>query len=396
MDQSKQPSPYFVRRTLTPQNEAIEINDFAVVDDQVHPLREYWVTIKRHRWLILVTALAILMTAFFYSITRVPLYTAEATLLIERRAPQILKVQDARGEGDVNDYNNEFYKTQYEILKSPALAERVVREEGLASLPLFGGKGGAADADKPAGLVDGLKKTVKSWVKEVLPAKPKAEAPAPPADAVSPSMRLAGAYLSRLQIQPVAGTSLVKVRFTTPDAALSARLANAHANSYVRYGVDLRSETNEEAAEFLKQRLTELKERVEQSETALNSYRKDKGIITVDEKADVIIDRWMELNRNLTKAEAERIGLEAQIRAIHGHSYDEIPTVRENPVISVLKGELAKSEAEYASLSKEFKPGYPPLDNLKIRIDENRRRLQTGIQNEARKIEVAYTAPEKQ
>ena len=61
-------------------------------------------------------------------------------------------------------------------------------------------------------------------------------------------------------------------------------------------------------------------------------------------------------------------------------------------MISGLKGERAKLEAEYASLSKEFKPGYPPLDSLKSRIDENRRRLQSEIQSEVRKIEVAYNA----
>ena len=59
----------------------------------------------------------------------------------------------------------------------------------------------------------------------------------------------------------------------------------------MRYGNDLRSQTNSEAGEFLQQKLTELKERVEQSEAALNSYRKEKGIISVDDKSNVIIER---------------------------------------------------------------------------------------------------------
>jgi succinoglycan biosynthesis transport protein ExoP len=391
MEQTNQPSPYFIRRTVPLDKDVIDLNEFEVVADQVHPLREYWVTIKRHRWLIMISALAILLGAFFYSVTRVPLYTAESTILIERKAPQILKVQDARSDSaDYNDYNNEFYKTQYEILKSPALAERVIREEGLQNLPLFGGKGDKAAGNKPEGVIAGLKNSLKGWVKDYLPATP--TAPTTAVDQAASTVRLTGAYLSKLEIRPVAGTSLVKVKFTTPDAALSARLANAHANSYVRYGVDLRSQTNEEASESLKQRLTELKERVEQSETALNSYRKDKGIISVDEKENVILDRWMELNKSLNKAEADRIGLEAQIRSIRGRNYDEIPAVRESGVIAALKGELAKSEADYASLSKEFKPGYPPLDNLKNRIDDTRRRLQTEIQNEVKRIEVTYSA----
>ena len=317
MEPTNQPSPYFIRRTVQTEPKAIDIAAFTAVEEPVHPLYEYWVTIKRHRWLILISALAVLLFAFFYSVTRVPLYTAEATVLIERKAPQSLKVQDARDSMDY-DYNNEFYKTQYEILQSPALAERVIREEALQNHPLFGAKGGA---NKPDGAIEGLANSVKGWAKDYLPATPAAVAP-------SPTMRLAGDYLAKLEIRPVAGTSLVKIKFTTPDPALSARLANAHANSYLRYGVDLRVQSNDEASEFLKQRLTKFKERVEQSETALNSYRKNKGIIAVDEKENVIIDRWLDLTKNLNKAEAERIGLEAQIRSIHGGNFDEIPAVQ--------------------------------------------------------------------
>ena len=96
----------------------------------------------------------------------------------------------------------------------------------------------------------------------------------------------------------------------------------------MRYGIDLRSQTNSEASEFLQEKLTELKERVQQSEAALNSYRKEKGIISVDEKSNVIIERLLDLNKGLTAAEGERIAWEAQVRAVRGRSADEIPSVR--------------------------------------------------------------------
>src|SRR5207253_8920846 len=102
--------------------------------------------------------------------------------------------------------------------------------------------------------------------------------------------------------------SLVVIKFTTPDPALSTRLANAHASAYVRYGIDLRSQTNSEASEFLQEKLTELKERVQQSEAALNSYRKEKGIISVDDKSNIIIERLLDLNKGLTAAEGDQIG----------------------------------------------------------------------------------------
>lgn len=379
-----EPSPYFFRRTAPVEKSVIDLREFSVAQDPVVPLREYWLIVFRRRWLILICAFGLLFCAVLYSFTRTPLYTAEATLLIERRVPQVLKVQDARA--DSLDFNNmEFYKTQYEILKSRALAERVIRDEGLETNALF--TGGRDDKATESGLVARLWSGIKNWTGGSS-SKPNVKEAAP----AGTNTRLVGAYLSLLEVKPVSGTSLVQVKITTPDPALSARLANAHAFAYVRYGIDLRSQTNEEASVFLQQKLTELKDRVEQSEAALNSYRRDKGIISVDEKANVVVERLLDLNKSLTAAEGERIAVEAQVRAVQGRNVDELPTVLNSSVIGTLKGELGKLEAEYASLAKEFKPGYPPLDNLRTRVEETRRRLRSETQNQVRGIEATYQA----
>src|SRR5437773_1677480 len=380
MEQTNQPSPYFIRRTVRPENQTIDLHDFSVVEDQIHPLRDYWLIVKRHRWLILSCALALFIAATLYTFTRTPLYTAEATLLIERKVPQILKLRDTREDSGDDDYSSQFYKTQYEILKSRALAERVVRDEGLESHPVFGG--GKTNVTAKDGLVSGLLKELKNWAKGFMPAKPQPTPTAP--DPVPLSARLAGSYLSMLEVRPVAGTSLVVIKFTTPDPALSTRLANAHASAYVRYGIDLRSQTNSEASEFLQEKLTELKERVQQSEAALNSYRKEKGIISVDDKSNVIIERLLDLNKSLTAAESERIAWEAHVRAARERNAAEVPSVRNSAVIGSLKAELGKLEAEYASLAKEFKSGYPPWDNVKVRLDETRGRLSREVEKEGK------------
>ena len=164
-----EPSPYFIRGSQQPAApQTIDVSEYSTVEDQVHPLRDYWLMAKRHQWLIVSCALVTFIAAALYAFTRTPLFTAEATLLIERKVPQILNMRDARGEAaDSNDYNNEFYKTQYEILKSRALAERVVRDQGLENHPLFGG-GKAAESPK-RGLVAGFWHDLKNTVTGALP-----------------------------------------------------------------------------------------------------------------------------------------------------------------------------------------------------------------------------------
>jgi uncharacterized protein involved in exopolysaccharide biosynthesis len=70
-----------------------------------------------------------------------PTYTAEVMLLIERKPPRVLDRHEASAEIFVPD-DYDFYKTQYELLKSRALAAQVIRELQLHPQHLRGeGKG---------------------------------------------------------------------------------------------------------------------------------------------------------------------------------------------------------------------------------------------------------------
>jgi succinoglycan biosynthesis transport protein ExoP len=375
-------SPYLIRRNMpAAEPEVADLHEFMNVDDRTSPLTEYWQTIKRHCWLILVCGFILLAGAVLYTFTRTPLYTAQTVILIERKPPQVLKEKDALSESV--EYA-EYYKTQYEILKSRALASRVIREEGLEAHPVFAGD----KKDQRTGLVAGVWQGLKNRAAGFFQTKAEIPKGADPS-AINPT--LIDTYLAMLEIKPVRSTSLVDVVFHTPEPELSARLANAHAFAYVRYGLDLRSQTNEEAMEFLQKKLLELKERVEHSEASLNNYRRDKGIISLDDKENIVVNRLVDLNKRLTEAEAERISLQAQVQTIQKNKFDALPVITSSPVIQGMKQQIAKYEAEYASLAKEFKPGYPPLDNLKVRLDETRQHLRDEIRNEVKGIESAYT-----
>ena len=94
-----------------------------------------------------------------------------------------------------------------------------------------------------------------------------------------------------LEIKPVDNTHLVKIFFSTPDPDLSAQLANAHARAYIGQGLQFRARTNAEAERFLDENLVQLKARLEQSDAALNNYRRDKGIISLNDKENVVVER---------------------------------------------------------------------------------------------------------
>jgi len=92
--------------------------------------RDYWQLVRKHQWKILVCfALAVIMSGVIAFITT-PIYVAKATLMIERKAPQVVKIQQVVGETEEGDESS-FYESQYQILKSRSLAVEVIKAQKL-------------------------------------------------------------------------------------------------------------------------------------------------------------------------------------------------------------------------------------------------------------------------
>ena len=349
-----------------------------IIEEEPH-LRDYWRVLHKHKQLIGACVLGVVGLATLVVFLMTPQYTAETTLLVERKAPQALKVEGAQADALGPD-EYDYYKTQYEILKSRALAAQVIQEHNLEQHDWFVKK-------EQKGLFAGLWTQIRSWLERT-----STKTPGEDQSTVDP--RVMKTYLNQLQVKPFPRTRLVKVLFTSPDPALSARLVNAHATAFMHYGVELRTRANIEAQQFLEEKLVELKERVEKSEAALNDYRRDKGILSLDEKENIVVDRLSDLNKRLTEAEADRIELEAQVRLVRKRDYASLPSVLESELIHLLKGQLVPLEAEYAQLLARFKPDYPKVVQLKAQIEETRQRINTEIARVVAGVESAFLAAE--
>jgi capsular exopolysaccharide synthesis family protein len=382
-----QPSPYFIRRSQPIEAEVMDSSFRGKIHDEDErsiDLLNYWITVKKHRWMILSIVLAVLTIVAIRVSMMTPLYTADATILLKPGNPQLLAGHSSQPENaQINDWDSveDFLKTQCEILKSRTLAANVITAEGLASDPVFLGK---------------KRKPDKGWFSGFTSAKPRATKAAP-ANAIDDSI---SSYLGSLEIKPLVNTNLVKIIFTTPNARLSARLANAHAHAYIREGVELRTQANAEAERFLRDKLVELKEKLEKSELALNNYRRDKGIVpglmSVDGKETVVIARLSDLSKELTSAQVARIGLEAQVDQIRKNQLPQLPSANGNgsaggPTPGV-KAQLDTAMSEYVAMAKQFKPDYPPMVRAKARIDDLQRSYDAEIRAYSQGVVASFNA----
>jgi polysaccharide biosynthesis transport protein len=354
----------------------------ATVDNGIG-LDQCWRVVRRHARIIIgLVSLAVFFTGVAVFLMT-PHYIAKSTLLIEPEAPQLLDVKDlidASGSTEDHDY----YKTQFELLKSRDLAARVISELDLAHNQAFNSIG--------------IRGRITNFI--LGPFMPlfssKAKQLAEKEAAAFDRFDIINHYLDGLKIEPIAGTRLVTVSYGSSDRELGTRILEQHVRDYIKMGIELRSQSGKSARDFLAGQLVEIGRRVQNSEAALNTYRHRMGIVSfgVDEKNGVAAQRMADLNRALTDVETKRMNSEAEMALVGAGDYASLPQVINNSAISALEPEVHNLQAEYARLSHSFNPGFPKLDEIKAQLDAAQRALDVEISDVAKSLKRSYIAAE--
>jgi polysaccharide biosynthesis transport protein len=375
-------SPHYTRGTILVEDADVVSGPRFVEGDEAPSLRDYWQVVTKHKWKIVACFVAAVTIAALIVFSKPPIYTAQATLLIERTEPQVVNIKQVLSEW-VGAEESSYYESQYQVLRSRSLAAEVIKAKGLDQNPEF------TTAGSRGNFIAQLWLAPVAWLKSLLP---KTGPVITSSDIFGVDSELIDAYADMLEVEPVKRSRLVKIGISTPNPVLAAEIANAHAEGYVRQGFTLRSQASEDARKFLQTKLEELQARVQQSEDALNRFRRRKGIISLDDKENIVVDRLADLNKRLTEAEAERIGYETQARLIKQRDYDSLPAVIGNGLIQNLKAQVVQLESEHAKLAAQFLPGYPRLAQLKAQLEEAKSRLAQQINGVVEGINSAYFA----
>jgi succinoglycan biosynthesis transport protein ExoP len=358
----------------------ITLSQQATIDNGIG-LDSCWRVIRRHwRMMAALVSLAVIIAgAVVFLLT--PQYIAKSTLLIEPEPPQLLDVKElVSASGSTEDHD--YYKTQFELLKSRDLAGRVISELDLTH-------------DRAFNSID-LRTRVTNFALALFASlfggKPE---PVSAKDAKTfDRFDIINRYLDGLKIDPVAGTRLVTISYSVSDRRLAVQIVDRHVHDYVQMGIELRAQAGKSARDFLAGQLVEISRRVQDSEAVLNAYRHQKGIVSfgVEEKNVVAAQRMSDLNKTLTDVETKRMSAQAQMILVQAGDYESLPQVIANPVITSLEPEVRRLQAEYARLSASFNLAYPKLHEAKAQMDAAQKALTVEIRNVAKAVQRSYTA----
>jgi polysaccharide biosynthesis transport protein len=375
-----EPSRYFVRRTGgLPVEAPIETEASPIFLDEGQPLVDfaaYWRTVRKHYRLVIAVLVGVVTLTMVKVMSETPLYEAETTIMIEPSAQgggtdtleNLVQIEAAANNSDM------YYKTQCAILQSRAIAASVIKALGLEHNPAFAGK------PTTAGFFARLeKKLTRAMNKRAARSQRPIELPPGLQDDKGVAPGLVHAYLGDLKVTPMIDTNLVKITITSPDPELAAQIANQHVKEYQHQQRDIHGEQSDEAQRYLKTKLLDVKKDLESSEAALNAYRSEKGIIpgliSLDGKDAIVLDRLADLSKDLTQAQVARIGLGAQVSLIKKHEYNSLPSVMDDSTIQEMNKALDGLYSQQAALSSQFKASYPPLAKLDAQIRDMQARV---------------------
>lgn len=330
----------------------------AAADDDDINLREYWQVLVKRKWTVIGLLFLALAISVVVSVLTTPVYRAVTVIQIDREPVKVVDFKDLTPNDTAGP---DYYQTQYELLKSRSLAERVVGDLNLTRQPEQ---------------AEGRDTSVMSWVSELVDGRssPKAPAQKQVTAAQEEEDRIARAQglLSSLTIEPVRNSRLVRLSFDSTDPTTAATIVNAFAQNYVNLNLERRYEATAYAKTFLEERLAQVKIRLEEAEQKMLEYARDYDIVGLSgEKGGTTASRNLEdFNSALAEAQQARIKAEALYTQLKAASGGSLPQVLESRIISTLRDNRVRLETEYQDKSNTYLPAHPIMVDLQDRIKE--------------------------
>ena len=271
-------------------------------------------------------------------------YRATATLQIEQAS--VFEVGGERNPWLENWASLKYYPTQYRILRSRDVAERVVRDLQLMQDPRFAAMRAEPDGGEPT--ADDDENTI---------------------------ARLAGRVQAATSIDPIESTELVNLHHVAGDPLLAAAIANGLARAFIDRGIESRSTLASRRSEILEGEILELRRKIQTLEAELAETSRSTNLVNLETSSNPNLQRLQQLYNDLSDAVSERIEKQIKVREMRAATRDGVADQEAGGILQQLRRELLDREQEYESKRQIYKDDWPEMRDLKAEIDERRRVL---------------------
>lgn len=351
------------------------------------PIAEYWRIIKRYCWSILGIAMVAGVIGTFNALSATSVYQAHARLLIRYNQPNISSVQ----QFESTPLHWLYFETQSDIIKSRAVAERVVDRPDLARF--FVQKPDEAEQEKRRSVADGLRdwlSKLKTWLPE--------EMRPPQRRLLTPDEKrvvLINSVLGGLTVAGGKESEVLIVRYASADPEFAALAANAFAEAYISFGLESRLSNVQQATSWLGKRIEELRNKVAASEEALRQFQAREDLVGTSNREKIIGAKLGSLTTELIKSQArhnEAKSRYSQIKSLmeQGTGYESVARVLSSSIVMEAVQEKAKLERHVSELSERYGEKHPKMIAARADLREATRHLKVEVEKAVKNIRKEY------
>lgn len=290
-------------------------------------------------WLVALCFLTIVFVGLLYISTATPIYEATATIQVEQSEQKVVKIEDISSE-DLKA--TEILKTMENNLQRRSLLKRTAWNLKLREHKSFASLIEAHPEEKPHDVVV--------------------------------------AYLQEnISVKLRRGTRLIDVSVQLPDRYLAKEIANRLVDEFIKETSETRSGTSESAQEFLVNEANRLKEKLSNSELALQKYNTviqlKERIVEQKKEIDALSQRYLEKHPKMIQA----VDLLKELQSEFLSEMKKIPSesTAENPMADEelsddekFKVELSRAESHFNVLTRDVETDRALYESILQRLKE--------------------------
>lgn len=336
-------------------------------------LRECFKVISQRRRVVLTFFAVTVALVLIGNFIATPRYQGETKVLIERGDSGELSGRARLA------YDSEFYQTQFQLIKSRAVARRVV---DILALPedyaVFLAEKSSLDAVESLAIraQRGFKSLVGRAVDSLAPQSGQ-----------SWQDQAAAAISANIKVAPLAESHLVTISYTSNDPVFAAQVANTTAQAFIEEALKMKIEATRRNLGWMVEKAQAERKALETAEQELQAYMQDNGIVTLENRLTVTPERLSELSSQLVRAEVRRKELETLYTKVapvedKPMAAETVTAIAADPTLQTLRTQIVQSEKEIMELTNKFGPKHP----LMIKATSDLNMLQKKRQQEVRRI----------
>ena len=309
-------------------------------------------------WIIVLTLVVVVALAVFWTIRQPKIYEATTTIVIQSHSAKFLeKVNDVVDLGAKGYWQvQKFYNSQYEIIKSQAVAKRVVENEGLDLDPEFLGLTHIKDKKKLAKAMQ--------------------------------NSNAAALLMRKIIVYPVKKSTLVKIKVRDLKPKRAKRLSLAVSKAYEAYTLDSKTATTRKALIWLRSQMADLKGHLRKAEDELYDFKKKNNLLSVSisDTNNTTAQNLSRFNQEYLDVYLKRIKMGNKLASLlkgpnRSPLGDNSRFILDNTLIQKLKAEYTAQLQKKARITERYLPKHPKVKAILKALKEIKKTIYREVKN---------------